>query len=252
MRQTASCTKNMLISYEKQFDARTCGAAALCMVYRSFGLACTQSEVWRRIARPGPWNLPRSNTRLLCADALSIGLDALIFKARDPWRVLELSLAQGIRVILNHRPTPKSQAGHYSVLVGLDGEDVVLHDPHFGPLRHLTRDEMLELWRSDLGRSEIAGWVLVAFTNAPASALVCELCVTNTRESVPCVNCERSIPLHPGAVLGCVSATCRARTWERIHCPYCDMGLHDVTGRPTSVQGWNRFASVHFSEGGRS
>jgi len=240
MSKAVSCE----IPYDPQRDKRTCGAAALCMVYRSFGLACTQSEIWERIARPGPWELERTNTRLLSADALSCGLAALILRARDPWRVLESSMGRGIRIVVNHRLTPTSQAGHYTVLVGMDGEDVVLHDPHLGPFRHLTRAELLELWRPSFGQSEITGQVLVAFANAPASALVCESCGANIPESAACVNCQKAIPLQPGAVLGCVKAACRARTWEQIFCPHCDMGLYHVTGRQADNPGWDRFASL--------
>ncbi len=39
----------------------------------------------------------------------------------------------GTRVVLNHRLDAASALGHYTVLVKLDREGVVLHDPHFGP-----------------------------------------------------------------------------------------------------------------------
>src|SRR5438445_299852 len=94
------------IPYEEQADRRACGAASLCMVYRSFGLACSQPEVWARVARPGPREIPRSNTHQLCADALGLGLAALTLRARDPWRVLELCVRNSVRAILNYRPTP--------------------------------------------------------------------------------------------------------------------------------------------------
>jgi len=223
--------------FEPQQDKRGCGAAALCMVYRSFGLACLQSEIWPRLARNGPWGLNRTDTRVLSADALSRGLAALILRGRDPWRVLELSVAASLRVILNHRPNAASRAGHYSVLVGINGDDVVLHDPRVGPFWRLTRAELLELWRPDFGRSEITGQVLVAFTNAPASALSCEICGANIPQSVTCVNCQKAILLHPGAMLGCVNATCRNRTWERIFCSNCDMGLSNATDRQASNRG---------------
>ena len=44
-----------MIPYEQQHEQRSCGAAALCMVYRSLGLPANQSEIWQRVARPGPW-----------------------------------------------------------------------------------------------------------------------------------------------------------------------------------------------------
>jgi hypothetical protein len=231
------------IPYESQQGARACGAAALCMVYRSFGLDWSQSEIWERIARTGPHEQLRTNTRLLGADALGCGLGALILKARDPWRVLELSLSRSIRIILNHRHSTTSQAGHYSVFVGIDRDDVVLHDPHSGPFRKLTRAEIGELWRPSRGPTEITGHVLVAFANAPASALECELCGANTPESVSCVSCQKAIVLRPGDVLGCVNATCHARTWEQVFCPNCDMGLDDVTGRRANFRAWERLAT---------
>lgn len=229
-------------------EAGTCGASALCMVYRSFGLECTQAEIWGRIGRPWPWQGPRTNTRLLAADALARGLAALILKASDPWRALELGVAHGIRIILNHRSAVTSQAGHYAVLVDLDGEDVVLHDPHLGPHRRLTRTDLLELWRPNCGQSEITGQVMVAFANAPTSGPACQSCQANLPASVPCAKCQASIPLYPGAVLGCVSVACRARTWEQVYCANCDLGLHDVTGRTANIRGWDRFTTRHASE----
>jgi hypothetical protein len=270
------------IPYESQLEERACGAAALCMVYRSFGLDGSQSEIWERIARAGPWDQLRTNTRLLGADAIDCGLEALILKARDPCRVLELSLGTGIRIILNHRHSATSQAGHYSVFVSIDGEALVLHDPHWGPFRKLTWAELQELWRPTRGATEITGHVLVAFANAPAKwqctipggrasrragipggsdgaspsqnhdiphgGLECELCQANTPESVSCVSCQKAIVLRPGDVLGCVNATCRARTWEQVFCPNCDMGLHDVTGRRANFRAWERFATRYAAE----
>ena len=46
-------TELAAIPYERQEDVdgnRMCGAAALCMVYRSFGVACTQADVWHAVA----------------------------------------------------------------------------------------------------------------------------------------------------------------------------------------------------------
>ena len=43
------------IPYVRQNDPtsnRMCGAAALCMVYRAFGVACTQDEVWPLVTSP--------------------------------------------------------------------------------------------------------------------------------------------------------------------------------------------------------
>ena len=35
---------------------------------------------------------------------------------------------------------------HYVVLVGLEGDDAWIHDPNFGPHRHMSREELLDEW----------------------------------------------------------------------------------------------------------
>src|SRR5262245_27002725 len=90
------------VPYERQQDVdgnRRCGAAALCMVYRSLGLECTQEDLWPAVAA-GARN---ARTRLIGVDALERGFDALIVRARAPWEVLGVCVRDSIRAILNHR-----------------------------------------------------------------------------------------------------------------------------------------------------
>jgi hypothetical protein len=220
------------VPYENQLETRSCGAASLCMVYRSFGVDCTQEEIWQRIAGSGPWGLTRATTRALCADALGRGLAALIVRARDPWRALEAGSASDIRIILNHRPTTRSQEGHYTVLVGLDAEKALVHDPHAGPSQCFPRAELLELWRPNHGHSEIAGHVLVAFSKTGTVSHECAVCRSIIRDSVRCVSCRKMVSLGPSAVLGCATAACRARTWEQVFCPHCDIRMANLDDRP--------------------
>jgi hypothetical protein len=220
------------IPYERQEDPRGCGAAALCMVYRSFGLACTQSQVWQAIARPGLGGVPGTSTWRLAADALRRGLAALTMQVRDPREALRRSPPEGLRLILNHRPRAGSSLGHYSVLVGVDETGVVVHDPQAGPARHLTRGEFLELWRPHSGRGEITGGVLAAIAAAPPPAPPCGQCGRPVPASLSCPACQERIPLRPGTGLGCIAADCPGRTWERVFCPACDAGLPGGRGWP--------------------
>lgn len=213
------------IPYERQSEPRGCGAAALCMVYRSLGLTCSQADVWRRISRPGPWEAPRTNTRLLAADALDCGLHAVILQAREPWALLAACQAHGIRVILNHRASRQSAAGHYSVLVRLDEHEVVVHDPAGRPEHGRGRAEFLELWRPSLFPSEVTGFVLVAITAAPPGPLPCEQCGQPLPAERDCPCCKALVRLHPGQALGCTAADCPARTWQHLFCPHCDWAL---------------------------
>ncbi|MEI4861631.1 hypothetical protein Q8G41_29010, partial [Klebsiella pneumoniae] len=68
------------VPYERQVNTlspRMCGAAALCMVYRSFGVVCSQEEVWPALVAPSATGVPCARTYLLCADALRRGLAAV-------------------------------------------------------------------------------------------------------------------------------------------------------------------------------
>src|SRR5262245_1292712 len=105
------------IPFEKQAANDRCGAAALCMVYRSFGGECSQAGVWEKVSRGR-----RIRTQLLAADAIERGYFALILKAAQPWQLLQRCRAHGIHPILNHRIDASNSSGHYSVVVEV-GED---------------------------------------------------------------------------------------------------------------------------------
>ena len=157
-------TEVAAIPYERQQDAdgnRMCGAAALCMVYRSFGVACAQADVWHAVAG----GTRSARTRLICVDCLQRGFDALIVQARVPWDVLRVCSGNSIRAILNHRIAHTSPHGHYTVLVGLDDGRAVVHDPKAGPARNLDRTLLLQLWQPNGPASEITGRVLVAIAH---------------------------------------------------------------------------------------
>src|SRR5437762_197108 len=90
------------VPYEKQQGDHTCGAAALCMVYRAFGIECTQTEIWERVAK-ARYGSKRARTYLLAADAIERGLSALVIKASEPWRILQRCHEHGVLPIINHR-----------------------------------------------------------------------------------------------------------------------------------------------------
>jgi hypothetical protein len=221
------------IPFEAQQDTpaeRRCGAAALCMVYRSFGLACTQAEVWQEIARPDSLGNRCARTYLLAQDALRRGLAALVVQADDAWQTLRACAAPGLRVILNHRIAPDSTAGHYSVLVGFGDEYALVHDPRRGPGRRLGREELLALWRPFRARSEITGQVLAAFADGSPPVAACPSCGQSVPPSVPCLSCRAPIALRPAAALGCGTAGCPGRTWKRLFCPQCDTARVQIPG----------------------
>jgi len=213
------------IPYEKQDPSsphRMCGAAALSMVYASFGKTVPQAEVWPKISKHNRFGSLTAASHLIAQDALGRGFSALAIQAKHPLQVLRLCRESGVRAILNHRLKNDEPTGHFSVLVDIDGENVVLHDPTFGPSRRVRHTELLELWRPRFLNAEIVGDVLIAITDQPASGSPCRLCGTVFPESVNCPGCGRPVPLQPSILLGCVTAGCAARLWNYICCPACD------------------------------
>lgn len=214
------------IPYERQITSDACGAAALAMVYRSFGLTCSQDEIWPRSARAGHLRVPRTKTWLLCADALNLGLAAMTLKVCDPWSTLQLCAQQNIRAIVNHRLSNETPVGHYSVLVAIDDQHVLLHDPQLGPERRLSRDELLDLWGRRIGDWEITGRVLLAVARPSPAAHVCPQCGAEAARSMRCAACGEPVPLEPARLLGCLDAQCAERTWEQLFCPHCDFAVN--------------------------
>lgn len=216
------------IPFEAQPDPqarRDCGAACLRMVYRSFGKDIPQAEIWEAIAGPDPAGRISSTTYRMTKDALTRGFHAIAFQARHPLQALRLCRDCDARVILNHRPTAESSSGHYSVMVDLGDQEIVVHDPFFGPSRRVPSAELLELWRPAAMNSEIAGFVLIAVAAEVPTPAPCWLCHAPVPGAAVCPGCKQAVALQPSAALGCVNPACVARMWNYICCPFCDFGF---------------------------
>jgi hypothetical protein len=214
------------LPYERQgLSTGMCGAAALCMVYRSFDVICSQDEVWPTIAASSPSGSPRARTYLLCADALRRGFAAVTLQVRQALDLLRAALEHEVRVIVHHRQSLNSRWGHYSVLVGMDEDSVALHDPAAGPARWFDQAEWLKLWRPGWANNEVRGNLAVFIDRREAESPHCRTCELVVPPQVPCPTCRKEIPLQPAAVLGCPDFNCPERTWELLFCPWCDAEL---------------------------
>ena len=215
---------------QQQFEGgdRRCGAAALAMVYASLGMADSQGAIWRQIAAASDGKARTARTHLLAQNALGRGLSAVVLQALRPWDLLGACWDSGVRVVLNHRLRLNSPSGHYSVLAGIDGERVILHDPQRGPARQWLRQDFLQLWLPAVGGGEIAGHVLVAIAPQETKAAMCRVCRTPVAEAVACTGCRHPIPLRLAAAMGCLRAGCDARLWKYLFCPYCDAAIGEV------------------------
>ena len=203
--------------YEAQLDDHACGAACLCMVYRSLGLACDQAEVRAAVTRDRRGR-PRCWTHLLCQDVLRRGMAGVIVQAKEPWEALRRCHVHSLRVVLHLRMTVHTSAGHYCVLAGIDEKSVTLHDPLAGPERVLGREELLVLWGA---RGEVAGQVFLAVGKHRLST-ACPICGSSLSPNVACPLCRESVTLQPDAALGCADDSCAGRLWRACFCPWCD------------------------------
>jgi len=230
-------TARVAIPFESQSGLgtnRACGAACLSMVYRSLGKEVPQEEIWPAISKPNRFGAVSSTTHLMVQDALNRGFEAVALQARHPLQALRLCRNAGAHAILNHRTRPEASTGHYSVLVSIEEEEAVLHDPASGPSRRIPYADLLELWQPRFQNSEIAGYVLIAIGPEAAAAPACEFCHTPFPAFIQCPRCEQPFPLRPNRVLGCANNGCIARMWNFVCCPSCDSGLTFSRDAPPS------------------
>src|SRR5262249_11920064 len=179
---------------------------------------------------------------LLAQDALSRGLSAVVFRVRDPLTNLRRSRHPSVRLILNHRLHSESPSGHFTVLVQIGEQEVIVHDPQRGPNVRLSLTGVAELWRPMGGTSEVTGNVLVAVARGRTSSTPCPRCGNTFPDVLVCPGCRKAFPVQPTAVLGCRDAACPERRWEVLFCPHCDTGMAEVgassslTGEPPEAQ----------------
>ncbi len=210
---------------------RTCGAAALAMVYASLGIHQPQHEIWRSVAQANEQGSPTAHSYRLAGHALEQGLAAVAVQAARPWETLHRCWDTGVRVIVNHRVRAESRLGHYSVLAGIEAEEVLLHDPQAGPSQRIEREAFLRLWLPVAGGSEIAGCVLVAVGRREEDEARCGTCATLLPESVECAGCGRVVWLRPAGAMGCAQSGCDGRLWKYVFCAQCDRAVGPVVQR---------------------
>jgi len=192
---------------------------------------CSQAELAVTLTMPAPFGSIGARSYLLAKDALARGLSAIVLRAKDPLRTLKTCHNRRLRVILNHRPRRESPNGHFTVLVDLAGEDVLVHDPLIGPNTRIHLDDLLELWQPLGGVSEITGNVLVVLAKEKQFATPCSRCGSDIPDAIACRGCRQLIPLLPATALGCMSASCPERAWETLFCPHCDTALMAEPGK---------------------
>src|SRR5258708_2258196 len=212
------------VPFEAQMNGdgqRTCGAAALNMIYKSMGIVIPQQAVWRVISLPDAQTGRFARTYRLAFDAILRGVHAIAFKALDPIQAVQTVLAAGSSVIMNHRLQEDTGDGHFTVALSANDNSIEFHDPQFGPSQKRSTVLMRSLWQPKIDNCESSGTFLIAL--APIGVPhKCSACGVSSTDSVTCPACNVSFALQPASALGCVNTMCARRLWEAVLCPYCD------------------------------
>jgi hypothetical protein len=148
------------VPYLAQPDARLCGGAALAMVERYWGRADARAQDFDALVDP---------------DAGGIRVPAIVAAAnRDGWRGIarqgsSISLETLDRELADARPViALIDAGaalpHYVVVVGINAEQVIVHDPARAPRRTMSRAAFDRDWQ------QTDRWMLVVLPPATGAA----------------------------------------------------------------------------------
>ena len=125
------------VPHIKQSDEASCGAAALSMVYKYYGLSeQTEEKIWTRLKKPRNLN-PNQEiiyTNDLYNDISNNGLHKIKGQAvwEEPNKILAL-LREFLRIksplIACQRWRKNQPFGHFRIVVGLEKDFVILNDP---------------------------------------------------------------------------------------------------------------------------
>ncbi|MCX5666650.1 MAG: C39 family peptidase [Candidatus Omnitrophica bacterium] len=211
------------IPYVKQ-KPNMCGAACLSMAYKSFGEDYTQDEIFEFTATPcivDGKNRPTNPIYKMAQDPLNRGYHAIAIQAKDPMVFFQLfsTIKDRIRVIVSMVPGVGVHGSHLMLLIDANEKDLVFHDPDKCPSYHLTREKFIKKWVS---------FGLIAISKDAPKAYSCPVCGGSVPDNVTCPKCDKSIPLEPKEVLGCVNDECSGKMWTLLFCPYCSMNINGI------------------------
>ncbi len=135
--------------FQETLNAGMCGPASLKMVLDYYGIEKSEKELAK-----------------LCRHNINLGVDdkkikkvaeSLLFKVKiknnSSFKDIEKWLDKGVPVIVDwltkgRQDYSESEVadGHYSVVCGLDNNNIYLQDPEIGKIRKLKQDDFMRVW----------------------------------------------------------------------------------------------------------
>jgi len=135
--------------FQETLHAGMCGPASLKIVLDYYGLVKSEQEL---AELTGTTIDIGTDDKGIARAAEAIGFKTLI-KNEGDFSDIEIWLAKGVPVIVNwftrgqaDYPDSEVADGHYSVVCGLDDENIYLQDPEIGGLREIARGDFMKVW----------------------------------------------------------------------------------------------------------
>lgn len=116
-----------------------CGPATLKMVFDYYGVKATEKEIGKIAGTTQKYGTSPENMKKAAAH---FGFDAIL-KTNGNLDDLRYYLDKKIPVIVNWF---SEDDGHYSVVVGIEGKNIMIRDPSFCRIRKMPIDKFLKVW----------------------------------------------------------------------------------------------------------
>ncbi len=165
------------IPYIKQINPNACGAAALEMVYKFYGLEnVSQEELMQKYQELEPHGSGnyRMSTDTLITDAREKGFESTWLRAnytnkQDCLSLLKILVeTKKIPVIVCQKFTDEMPLiGHFRIVIGVDNDSIYLHDPNVeigGEKLKWTLDKFFNFWQPT--GQNVTGGILCLITRS--------------------------------------------------------------------------------------
>jgi predicted double-glycine peptidase len=145
------------IPYRRQTTCYTCGPACLRMVLAWAGKSAVSEKQIARLVGTRP--ATGTTRRAMIGYLRKLGLSGSSL-TKGTVADLRAALGGGTPIIVNYLE-PFENEGHYAVAVGVDGTNIILHDPDHAAHFHMPLIAFAKRWLGHRSKDKKRGWMLV-------------------------------------------------------------------------------------------
>jgi len=146
------------VPYYKQDTNYSCGAASVQMLLRFFNILTSERDLMDALGTVAVYG---THHQPIIEYITSQGLYCYVNTESEIDEV-EYHLVHQKLPVMVHYIEPSTNEHHYSIVIAVHDDAIVLHDPWNGPRFALERDDFVSRWHDDVGA--FPRWLLVAST----------------------------------------------------------------------------------------